>query len=186
MAYLPLLSEAGVASGNAQYHRRMRCADSARAAHAAVAAGAAGALMLWVSVGGGCARPPLPAESSADAAPQAPAFLAVAPCPDEAAYTTGHRTVTFGFLGTPPGFSYEPKCLAIQAGQTVIFSGSFAAHPLYPSTKRGTLEGNPIRGPSGGDRQDILFPDSGFFAYFCGIHGGSDDGSTMAGVVWVR
>jgi hypothetical protein len=25
-----------------------------------------------------------------------------------------------------------------------------------------------------------------FFAYDCGVHGGSDDGSTMAGVIWVR
>ena len=113
-------------------------------------------------------------------------FLAVAPCPDEAAYTTGNPIVTFGFLGTPPGFSYEPKCLAIDAGHAVTFSGSFSAHPLYPSAKRGTLDGNPIGGTSSGDRKDIRFPNPGFFAYYCGVHGGSDDGSTMAGVVWVR
>jgi len=158
----------------------MRCARPARAAHAA------GTLLLWVSSSGGCARPPLPAESIADAAPEAPAFLAVRPCPDEASYATDTGVVTFGFLGTPPGFSYDPKCLAIDAGQTVTFSGSFSAHPLYPSAKRGTLDGNPIGGTSSGDRKDIRFPSPGFFAYYCGVHGGSDDGSTMAGVIWVR
>jgi len=158
----------------------MRCARPARAAHAA------GTLLLGVSRSGGCARPPLPAESIADAAPEAPAFLAVRPCPDEASYATDTGVVTFGFLGTPPGFSYDPRCLAIDAGQAVTFSGSFSAHPLYPSAKRGTLDGNPIGGTSSGDRKDIRFPSPGFFAYYCGVHGGSDDGSTMAGVIWVR
>jgi len=145
-------------------------------------------LLLWVSSSsGGCSRPPLPAESTADAAPEAvPSFLAVAPCPDEAAYTTGTTTVAFGFLGMPPGFVYEPKCLAIEAGDTVTFSGSFSAHPLYPSAKRGTLEGNPIGGTSSGDRKQVQFGNPGFFAYYCGVHGGSDDGSTMAGVIWAR
>jgi len=32
----------------------------------------------------------------------------------------------------------------------------------------------------------VPFPDPGFFAYYCGVHGGADDGSTMAGVIWVR
>ena len=36
---------------------------------------------------------------------------------------------------------------------------------------------------STGDRKDVVFPSPGVFAYFCGIHGGLDDGSTMAGVV---
>jgi plastocyanin len=142
--------------------------------------------MLWVSSNGGCSRPPLPAQSFADAAPEVPTFLAVLPCPDEASYATGTEVVTFGFLGTPPGFAYDPKCLTIDVGQTVTFSGSFSAHPLYPSAKRGTLEGNPISGTSGGDRKDIRFPTPGFFAYYCGVHGGSDDGSTMAGVIWVQ
>jgi plastocyanin len=158
----------------------MRCARPARAAHAA------GTLLLWVSSSGGCSRPPLPAENIADAAPEAPAFLAVMPCPDEVSYATDTGVVTFGFLGTPPGFSYDPRCLAIDAGQAVTFSGSFSAHPLYPSAKRGTLDGNPIGGTSSGDRKDIRFPSPGFFAYYCGVHGGSDDGSTMAGVIWVR
>jgi hypothetical protein len=75
-----------------------------------------------------CARPPLgEAVDGSTARPlDGSVFTAVAPCADDAAYVTAPRTVTFGFLGTPPGF------------------------------------------------------------IFCGIHGGLDDGSTMAGVVWVR
>jgi plastocyanin len=160
---------------------RMRFARSAAATRAALAAA-----LLSMSSGGACARPPLPQQDGVDAAPDTPAFLAVTPCLDEAAYATGSQKVTFGFLGTPPGFSYEPKCLAIDAGHTVTFSGSFAAHPLYPSMKRGTLVDNPIGGTSAGESKDIPFPVPGFFAYYCGVHGGSDDGSTMAGVVWVR
>jgi plastocyanin len=48
------------------------------------------------------------------------------------------------------------------------------------------VPGNPLGGTSTGDRKEILFPSPGFFAYYCGVHGGSDDGSTMAGVVWAR
>ena len=135
-----------------------------------------------------CGRPPLPAALDADAGADARALVwqAVAPCLDEAAYAMDPRTVTFGFLGMPAGFSYDPKCLAINAGDTVTFSGSFAAHPLYPSARRGTVADNPISGTSTGEQKDFVFSHAGFFAYFCGIHGGTDDGTTMAGVVWVR
>ena len=136
-----------------------------------------------------CGRPPLPAAPAADAHAGPPMWQAVAPCPDEAAYATDTRTVTFGFLsapGMPAGFSYDPKCLAIHAGDAVTFSGSFAAHPLYPSARRGTLADNPISGTSTSERRDFVFSRAGFFAYYCGVHGGADDGATMAGVVWVR
>ena len=113
-------------------------------------------------------------------------FMAVAPCPAEADYAAGTDTVTFGFLGTPPAFSYQPKCLAIDAGRSVTFSGSFTAHPLYPSARRGTIANNPIGGVSSGDTKVVLFPGRGFFAYYCGVHGAADDGSTMAGIVWAR
>jgi plastocyanin len=113
-------------------------------------------------------------------------FQPVAPCPGEADYATATTTVTFGFLGTPPAFSYHPKCLAIDAGGSVTFSGMFSAHPLYPSTRRGTIGNNPIGGASSGDTKVVQFPGRGFFAYYCGAHGAADDGSTMEGVVWVR
>jgi len=114
-------------------------------------------------------------------------FQAVAPCPAAADYAAGTDAVTFGFLGTPPAFSYQPKCLAIDAGGSVTFTGSFAAHPLYPSARRGTtIANNPIGGVSSGESKVVLFPARGFFAYYCGAHGASDDGSAMEGVIWVR
>ena len=139
-----------------------------------------------------CASRPLAPQADAggatDAAgpPEAGSFLAVAPCPIEADYATGTGTVAFGFLGMPAGFSYEPKCLAIDAGGSVTFSGSFVAHPLYPSARRGTRANSPIRGVSSGDSTVVVFPSPGFFAYFCGAHGAADDGSAMAGVIWAR
>jgi plastocyanin len=138
-----------------------------------------------------CASRPLPFVPEADAAgtadaPGAAAFQAVAPCSAEADYATGTETVTFGFFGTPAGFSYDPKCLAIDAGRSVTFSGTFSAHPLYPSARRGTLANNPIGGVSSGDSKVVPFPRRGFYAYYCGAHGAADDGSAMEGVVWVR
>ena len=149
------------------------------------------AVALSVFAGGACSGRPLTEApdpiGSADAAIVAPsAFEAIWPCPAETDYATGTDTVRFGFFGTPAAFVYDPKCLAVDAGDTVVFSGSFASHPLYPSGSRGTTTGNPIGGVSSGDREVILFPERGFFAYYCGIHGGADDGSTMAGVIWAR
>jgi plastocyanin len=159
--------------------------------------GSAKRLWLRAAIAGvamtACASRPLTFAPATDAGvidsartPDAGSFLAVAPCPVEADYTTGTGTVAFGFLGMPAGFSYDPKCLAIDAGSSVTFSGSFVAHPLYPSAQRGTRANNPIRGVSSGDSAVVEFPNPGFFAYFCGAHGAADDGSAMAGVIWAR
>ena len=146
---------------------------------------AAGALILLLSIG--CSRPPLPAEQlGIDAADEAPAFLAVTPCLEQGNYLAGRTVVSFGFLSPTAGFGYDPKCLAIDTGDTVTFSGSFAAHPLYPSETRGTVDGNPIGGLSTGESKNVTFPHAGFFAYYCGVHGAADDGSAMAGVIWAR
>ena len=144
-----------------------------------------------VFVGGACSGRPLPEAldpvGPADAAIVDPsAFMAISPCPAQADYATGADTVRFGFFGTPPGFVYDPKCLAVDTGNTVTFSGNFAAHPLYPSTSRGTVAGNPIAASSVGESQVIRFERPGFFAYYCGVHGAADDGSTMAGIIWAR
>jgi plastocyanin len=158
------------------------------------------AVVVATVLGAACAGRPLPLAPEADAAPSSdsdrdgdgdsdgdgPSFRAVAPCPSGGDYATGTDVVSFGFLGTPPGFSYDPKCLAIAAGDSVTFSGSFAAHPLYPSARRGDVAGNPITGVGSGDTETVLFPRRGFFAYFCGAHGATDDGSAMAGAIWVR
>ena len=148
-------------------------------------------LALATGAGGGCADRPLPEAAEpvgpADAAIVDPsAFAAIWPCPAEADYATGTDTVRFGFFGTPSAFVYDPKCLAVDVGGTVTFSGSFAAHPLYPSDSRGTVAGNPIGGSSVGESKVIRFEKPGFFGYYCGVHGASDDGSTMAGIIWAR
>jgi plastocyanin len=146
------------------------------------------AALVSVNAGGACARRPLPGRGDDDrytGAGGAP-FASIAPCPTDADYVTGTNTVTFGFLGSPPGFVYDPKCLAVAAGTTVAFMGSFVAHPLYPSATRGSREGNPIGGTSTGESKAFVFPRRGFFAYYCGVHGAADDGAAMAGVIWVR
>src|SRR5262245_10280651 len=120
--------------------------------------------MVVLLAASACVRPP-PRVSPHDGGPtgvDATAFQAIAPCPVEADYAIDTNTVAFGFLGAPAGFIYDPKCLAIDAGETVTFSGSFAAHPLYPSTRRGARIGNPIGGTSAGDSKDVRFPDPGF------------------------
>jgi len=149
------------------------------------------AVALATGAGGACSGRPLPevpeSVGRVDAAIVDPsAFVAIWPCPAEADYVTGTDTVRFGFFGTPPGFVYDPKCLAVDVGEAVTFSGSFAAHPLYPSDSRGTVAGNPIGGVSAGESKVIRFEGPGFFAYYCGIHGAADDGSTMAGIIWAR
>jgi plastocyanin len=68
----------------------------------------------------------------------------------------------------------------------VTFSGNIAAHPLYPSARRGTIANNPISGVASGDSTVVQFPNRGFFAYYCGAHGAADDGTAMEGVVWVQ
>jgi len=154
---------------------------------------AACGLLALLLLLGACARRPLPAGGDDGAAAEIDAttdaggaFVAVAPCPTAAGYATGGNTVVFGFLGSAAGFVYDPACLAVDAGAIVTFSGSFVAHPLYPSVRRGTQAGNPIGGVSTGESTAIAFPSRGFFAYYCGVHGAADDGSAMAGVIWVR
>ena len=147
--------------------------------------------MVFTSVGLACARPPLGAgtgSSQSDAAPRAwdAGFLAVSPCNQPSDYMGGTTTISFGFFGPPSGFAYDPKCLKIDAGITVTFSGDFRAHPLYPSKTRGALDANPIPGIAAGSSGEVVFPSPGFFAYYCGIHGAIDDGLAMAGTIWVE
>jgi len=160
---------------------------------ATMASAARAILAMALSTGavGACSDRPLPEVADpvgpADAAIIDPSrFDAIWPCPAEADYATDTDTVRFGFFGTPASFAYDPKCLAVDVGEAVTFSGSFPAHPLYPSTSRGTVAGNPIGGNSVGESMVIRFDRPGFFAYYCGIHGAADDGSTMAGIIWVR
>jgi plastocyanin len=109
-------------------------------------------------------------------------FMAVQPCTAESSYATTGTTIQFGVNGA---HAYEPSCLQVAKGATVTFSGEFGLHPLVPSTMRGTTAGNPIISTPTGTSASFTFPDSGFYAYFCSFHG-SDDGLTMAGVIWAN
>jgi plastocyanin len=108
-------------------------------------------------------------------------FKAVKPCDTEAVYMTGSTVM---FPGTD-GLSYAPKCLKVAPGTTVKFAGSFMAHPLEPSKKRGDMP-NPIPSTSTGMETSVKFDNAGYYAYYCRFHGPADDGSFMAGVIWVK
>jgi plastocyanin len=108
------------------------------------------------------------------------AFQAVAPCNAEGDYSSGATTITFG-----PTAAYSPKCLKVAPGTAVTFSGDFTVHPLEPSALRGTVTGNPITATTTGASKAFTFSSQGFWAYFCSIHGASDSGAGMVGVVWV-
>ena len=115
-----------------------------------------------------------------------PSFMAVPPCNAESDYTTGTATATVSFPMSATNFSYSPKCLKVTAGATVTFSGDFVAHPLEPSTHRGTLTGSPITATSSGSTKAFAFPTAGYYAYFCSVHGPSDGAAGMVGVIWVE
>jgi plastocyanin len=113
------------------------------------------------------------------------AFMAVAPCNAASDYVTSPTTIDFGLLGS--AFSYAPKCLKVPTGTQVTFTSTtsdFAVHPLDPSGNRGTRPGNPITPTATGTTASFTFPAKGFWAYYCTVHGSSDDGSFMAGVIW--
>jgi plastocyanin len=109
-------------------------------------------------------------------------FMAFLPCNAESSYVTTPTTIAFG--GTV-GFDYAPKCLKVPAGTSVTFSGDFASHPLTPSAMRGDPTNNPIVNMSNGTTASFTFPTPGFYAYLCNFHG-SDDGTSMSGVIWVQ
>jgi plastocyanin len=109
-------------------------------------------------------------------------FMAFAPCTDQTSFVSTPTTIAFG---GSVGFDYAPRCLAVPAGTAVTFSGDFATHPLIPSAMRGNTTQNPIAATNSGTSATFTFPNPGFYAYLCMFHG-SDDGSSMSGVIWVQ
>lgn len=107
-------------------------------------------------------------------------FAPVAPCLNESDYTAG-TSIAF-----TAGFAYTPKCLKITHGESVTFNGSFSSHPLASSLNRGDTTNNPIQNTGTGDTATFTFPTPGVYAYFCAFHGSADDGSGMAGAIWVQ
>ena len=127
---------------------------------------------------GGCGVRCAAGETCASGSCRAGAFMALAPCSAAGDYQMA-TTVRFG--GTL-GSVYSPPCVTVRAGTSVTWEGSFAGHPLSPST-RGTAM-NPITRVASGSSATVTFPRAGFYPFFCEFHG-SDSGSGMAGVVQV-
>ncbi len=84
--------------------------------------------------------------------------------------TMATPTVTF------TNFAYTPKCATISAGQSVVFSGSFQAHPLAKGTVTGATT-DPTAGSANspisngtGNSKTIAFPTAGTYPYYCTAH----------------
>jgi plastocyanin len=71
----------------------------------------------------------------------------------------------------------------VKVGDTVTFKGGLAGHPLSASM-RGD-QPNPITETKTGTDKTVTFTTAGTFAFFCEFHGSADDGTGMAGAIWV-
>jgi plastocyanin len=83
-------------------------------------------------------------------------------------------------------FSYSPKCVRIEAGQSITFGGSFSFHPLVGGEVVGGVgmpdPSSPIGTTSSGTSTNVIFPSTGTFPFYCGNHG---PGFDMTGAVFV-
>jgi plastocyanin len=90
------------------------------------------------------------------------------------------RTIVFVFP------YYSPACMRIAAGQTAIFQGDFATHPLVGGTIVAMTKmpdpASPIPPTSSGTSLSVMFPSAGVFPYYCDMHGAMYG---MYGVVYV-
>ncbi|HVY48309.1 MAG TPA: hypothetical protein VHB21_20620 [Minicystis sp.] len=81
----------------------------------------------------------------------------------------GPQTIAFGGVN---GLAYVPKCLLVNADQTVTFDGDFLSHPLTSGEVRGmTLcsDGGPLN--FGGTGPKTFTLTAGTYPYYCGVHG---------------
>jgi plastocyanin len=83
------------------------------------------------------------------------------------------RTVTVTFAD----YYYSPNVVLISVGDTVTWSGQFAAHPLVSQDGLWTTQG-------GGTTFSYAFKQAGVFWHYCAIHGGPG-GAGMSGKVIV-
>ncbi len=117
----------------------------------------------------------------------ASAFMDFKPCDDASQYTTTGATIQYGGI-VAGSFAYAPNCLKVAAGTSVTFepasaSFDFGSHWLHPSS-RGTVA-SPITETKSGTTATFAFPTAGFYPFYCEFHG-ADDGTGMAGVIWVE
>jgi plastocyanin len=108
-----------------------------------------------------------------------PAFMNVAPCSSEDLYMKTDTIKATAVL------KYMPACVQVKKGGSLKFDMDLAVHPLKKSTMRGDTTDNPIMDTATGMGTTVTFPKSGFFAFYCNLHGSTDTGTGMAGVVWV-
>jgi plastocyanin len=87
------------------------------------------------------------------------------------------REVTFG--GTL-GNAYSPKCLRVKAGQSVVFRGSFSAHPLEQVCGVARVM-TPV---SSGGTSTVTFKTAGYYGYRC-IRHSTPVGDRMSGAIQV-
>lgn len=69
---------------------------------------------------------------------------------------------------------FDPPCMTIRAGQSVMFMWDFSAHPLgvgvapgHPGT---STTPTPIEPQTTGMLYTVAFPDAGDYAYYCTTH----------------
>ena len=83
-------------------------------------------------------------------------------------------------------FQYVPRCILINAGQTITFTGAFASHPLVGGQAIGAFKSpdpsSPIQYTSSGTSKPVLFGSAGTFPFYCDMHGLS---YAMTGAVFV-
>jgi plastocyanin len=83
---------------------------------------------------------------------------------------TGQSQVTIAF-GGQLGHSYQPACVKISAGATVVFSGAFNAHPLAGGevvAGAGTPDpGSPIPTMNSGVSASVSLAQAGTYPFYC-------------------
>jgi plastocyanin len=89
---------------------------------------------------------------------------------------------------SPPA-SYEPRCVTVAAGATVLIEAD-SMHPLQGMVKNGTTP-NPIAQgePKSGytSPSSFHFPLHGAYGFYCNVHGSdTDKAGSMTGVVFVK
>ena len=72
-------------------------------------------------------------------------------------------------------FTYTPKCIKVSAGADVVFSGSFAAHPMIGGIVNGGLvpasSGPFVPATTSGTTKTFAMTSGGTFPYYCQLHG---------------
>lgn len=106
-----------------------------------------------------------------------------APCElAEAEDRTGEASVTI----VSEGVRYNPRCVRVSAGTTVVFESDFETHPLRGGEVVGEVgmvdPNSPITPVDSGTSASFLLEQPGEFPYFCNFH----ISLGMFGTVWVE